>query len=71
MRRINCVDYYSAAFDSESQLITDGVRAHTRRSQRKGQAHGSATMLIRRPNSVIAMTESFNIERGVLYRRET
>ena len=45
--------------------------AHTRRSQRKVQAHGSATVLIRRPNSVIAMSESFNIERGVLYCRET
>ena len=68
---ITVIDYYSAAFDAESQIFLDGaladagVSAKVRRIIHAVFAAATGIVRVRRPTGVNVMAEPFNIERGV------
>ena len=63
---------YSAAFDTESQLFLDealadvGVPSKVRRIIQAIFTAATGVVRVRQPNGKMAMSEPFNIERGVL-----
>ena len=63
---------YSAAFDTESQLFLDGaladacVPSKVRRIIQAIFTAATGVVRVRQPNGMMAMSEPFNIERGVL-----